>query len=127
MKKNALLFVAVLIISYLVAPYFGDLYNKFYPQHGSWIVSRNDSIFFAGLLLSYITLIPFAFELFGTENKKKWIIWSLLPIILLLLFADASNIYIPILVSVIAFTVAKLINLLISKLYYSNHPPMVTK
>ena len=124
--KNIVLFVAVLILSYFTAPYFGDWYNKFYPQHGSWIVSRSDSIFFAGLLLSYVVLIPFVFELFGTGNKKKWMMWSLLPIILLLLLADASNIYIPILASIIAFALAKIINFIISKFKHPN-PPMVVK
>lgn len=125
MKKNILLLVLVLVTSYFTAPYVGGVYDKFYPQYGDWIIGKNDSIFFAGFLLSYIALIPFVFGLFGVRGNKS-ILWFLLPVLLFLLFADSYHVYIPITFGLTGFALAKFLRLIISKLHHPN-PPMVIK
>jgi hypothetical protein len=126
--KNIILLAAVLVLSYYTAPYFGALYDKFSPQYdGSFIgVPKSLAVFVAGLPVAYVFFVPFLLEIFGTGNKKKWIMWSLLPPALLWIFADVYYIYVPIILAVIAFALAKLINFVISKIKRPN-PPMVIK
>ena len=110
--KNFLLFIAVLVLSYLTAPYFGILDDKFYPQQGvSFVgIGRASAILFAGLLLAYMFFIPFIFQLFGYGNKKKIILWLLVPLVLFYLYDSIKLSYIPIAMSLIGFGLAILIN-----------------
>lgn len=126
--KNLILLIAVLILSYFTAPYFGAWYDKFSPQYSnSFLGTGKDlSLFVAGLPVAYVFFVSFIFEIFGSGNKKKWILWSLLPAALLWISIDLYYIYVPIILGVIAFLLAKLINLLISKFKHPN-PPMVVK
>lgn len=99
-------FILVLVLSLVTAPYFGSWYDKFYPQSGDWAYGTADAIFFAGFLLSYVFLIPFMFGFFGLENRKKWILWSLLPVFLFFIYGAIKLIYIPIILALIGFCVA---------------------
>ncbi len=116
--KNVLLLVAVLILSYLTAPYFGSLYDKFSPQYNnSFLGTGKDlSIFIAGLPFAYVFFVPFLFELFGFGAKNKWIIWLLIPAVLLWISVDLYYIYLPIILCLIALLLAKLINFSFKKL-----------
>lgn len=124
MRKNILFFILVLVLSLVSAPYFGSWYNKFYPQSGGWIYSIADAVFFAGFLLSYIFLIPFMFELFRLENRKKWILWSLSPVFLFFIYGAINLVYIPLILSLIGFGAAWLLRKI-----FIRHPnsPMVVK
>jgi hypothetical protein len=126
--KNFLLLVAVLVLSCFTAPYFGALYDKFYPQNGSSFlgIGEETAVFVAGVPFAYMFLIPFVFELFGSGNKKKLILWALLPVVLFYLYDSVGLSYIPIILAIIAFALAKLVNFIISKLHHPN-PPMVIK
>jgi len=124
--RNLLLFVAVLILSYITAPYFGSWYDKFSPQYGSWIVSKDYAVFVAGLPVAYVFFTPFLFELFGTVNKRKWILWLMIPPALMWIEADRYYLYIPIIVGLVGFFAAQIINLIIKKFRHPN-PPMVVK
>jgi hypothetical protein len=124
--KNFALLAAVLVLSYFTAPYIGLWYDKFSPQYGSWIVGRNDAIFFAGMMISYVFFVPFIYGLFGIKKNKKWITWLLLPAILLWLSSDKYYFYIAVIFVAVALFLTKLINLIISKFRHPN-PPMVIK
>lgn len=128
MRKNILFFILVIVLSFVLAPYFGNFYNSIISQNDNSFLglSKETVVFVAGIPFAYVFLIPFVFELFGTGNKKKWILWSLLPVVLFYLYDSVSLSYIPILASIIGFVIAKFINLLISKLKHPN-PPMVVK
>lgn len=124
MRKNILFFILVLVLSLVTAPYFGSWYDGLYPQSGDWIYDKEDAIFFAGMLLSYVFLIPFIFEIFGSGNRKKWVLWSLLPIFLFLMYGGINFIYLPIVLSLIGFAFAWLIR----KIFIRHpNPPMVIK
>lgn len=128
MRKNILLLVLVLALCLVLAPYFGAFYNNIVSQYDNSFLglSKETVVFVAGIPFAYMFLIPFVFELFGTGNKKKWILWSLLPVVLFYLYDSVNVTYIPIILVLVAFALAKLINLTISKLNHSN-PPMVVK
>jgi len=116
--KNFLLLIAVFILSYLTAPYFGSFYDKFSLQYNnSFLGTGKDlSLFIAGLPVAYVFFVPFLYEIFGSGSKIKWILWLLLPPTLFWLSADRYYIYIPIILAIVAFFLAKLINFIISKL-----------
>ena len=128
MKRNILLFILVLVMSFATASYFGSLYNYFVPQDSSSMLgaSKDTAIFTAGIFFSYVFLVPLIFELFGMGSKKKWIVVSLVPVILFYLSDNIKLVYIPILTAIIGFLLAKIINFLISKFKHPN-PPMVVK
>ena len=88
MRKNILLFVLVLVLSFVTSSFFGNWYDKFIPQnsYGLFGVGRENAIIFTGIQLSYIFFIPFLFELIGVEKRRKWITWFLIPPLLLWLF-----------------------------------------
>jgi hypothetical protein len=126
--KNILLLVAVFIISHYTASYFGLIYNYFSPQHGSafWGPDKFGAITFVGSFLAYVFLVPFIFEIFGAGKKRIWMLCLLLPLALFWISADRYYIYVPIVLGIIAFAFAKLINFIISKFKHPN-PPMVVK
>jgi len=124
--KNFLLLIAVLILSYLMAPYLGAWYDKLSFQYGSFFFGRNDAVFFAGMFVSYTFFVPFMYGLFGIKKNKNWIIWLLCPAVLLWLGSDKYHFYIAIVFIITALLLAKLINIVISKLHRPN-PPMVIK
>jgi|SRR3989338_2913585 len=122
MRKNILLLILVLVLCLVVASYFGALYDKFSPQYsyGLFGVGRENAIIFAGIPFAYMFLIPFVFGMFGAGKKRKWILWSLLPVVLFYLYDSVSLIYIPIVAGLAGFLFATLINLLISKFKHPN-------
>lgn len=126
--KNILLLVIVLVLSYFTADYFGSWYDKFSPQYSnSFLGTGKDlSLFIAGIPFAYVFFVTFIFTLFGFRSRKKWLIWLLIPPLLLWLSADRYFIYLPVILGLIAFGLTVLINLLISKLRHSN-PPIVLK
>ncbi len=126
MRKNILLFVLVLTISFASASYVGGWYDKISPQYGSLFLGngKNAAVSFAGFLVSYVFFIPFIYSLFGFKKNKNWIIWLLLPVILLWFYADKYYFYIPVLLIIVAFLIAKLIQFIIFKLKRPN-PPII--
>ena len=113
--KNTLLFVVVFILSYFAASSVGTWYDTISFQHGDWIIGRNQAIFFAGSVISYIFFVPFIYGLFGIKQNKKWIMWLLLPAVLLVLGADKYHLYIPLLFIVTALVLSWLIGFIVRK------------
>lgn len=124
MRKNILFFILVLALSLVTAPYFGSWYDKFSFQDSSWTFDRDSAIFFAGILVSYVMLIPFVFELLGENNRRKLIIWLLIPVLLFWISADSNYIYIPVILALIGFCAAWLLRKVFIK---HPNPPMVVK
>ena len=117
MRKNILFFILAIALSLATAPYFGSWYDKFFPQQGEWIIGRNDSIFFAGFILSYIFFMPFFLWLFGEENRSKSIFWFLMPVVVFLLYANIREIYIPIIFGFVGFVLAFVVRKIFFKRY----------
>lgn len=124
--KKILLFIVVLVLSYFAASPVGTWYDTISPQHGGWMVGGNQAVFFAGMVVSYIFFIPFIYGLFGIKRNKNWIIWSILPAVLLMFGADKYHFYIPVLLIIGALALVWLIRFIISKFRRPN-PPMVVK
>ena len=126
MRRNILLLILVLVICLVVASYFGSWYDRVDPQYGGWITSKEDAMVFAGFILAYVLLVPFVFKLLGIGSQNKWIGWLVAPVFLMYIGYNWKLFYIPIVLLLIGFWLAKLINLIISKFKHPN-PPMVVK
>jgi hypothetical protein len=130
MRKNifsVLLIAIAIILSYYTACFFGYIYDHLFPfeLNSGWIGSSQSLQFVRGISLSlifFITVFTYSW-LF-----KKWtsMLWFISPLLLWEVVMDLRHIYIPILLIIIAFALAKLINLIISKFKQSN-PPMIVK
>lgn len=116
--KNLGLLLVVLVLSYLTAEYFGNWYDNFSPQYGSsfWGISRDASIEFTGSIVAYVFFTVFVYGLSGFKQNRIWISALLVPALILWFYADRYHIYLPIILGLIAFAIAKIINLIISKL-----------
>jgi|GEM_PF-2232628 len=118
--KKVLLFVVVLVLCYLTASYIGSWYDTVSYQGGSIFIDRSVSVPLAGFIISYIFFIPFIYGLFGIKRNKYWIIWPLLPAVLLIFGADKYHFYIPVLLIVAAIALAWIIRFIISKFRHPN-------
>jgi len=114
--KNIILLIVVLILSYFTASCFGAWYDKFAPQHDSLFgASKNITNGVVGLPFAYVFFTAFLFKLFGSGNKKHWIICLLVPAGLVFGLADLQHIYLPIILSLVAFYLAKVILMIYAK------------
>jgi hypothetical protein len=116
MIKKISLFVVVLLVSYWSSEYVGFLYDNMSFQDGGLMGSRNQAIALAGFFISYIFLIPFVFGLLGIKQNKKLITVALLPVMLLVIWADTSTFYVPILVVATALTLSFIIRSVLLKI-----------
>ena len=126
--KNIILLVIVLFLSYFTAEYFCSWYDYFVPQYDNSLLSLSrEGIFtLVGIPFAYIFFLIIVFQLFGSNNKNKWILALLIPPTLLWLSIDPNHIYLPLILGFIAFGFSQLINILISKFKHLN-PPIVLK
>jgi len=113
--KKVLLLIVVLVISCLTASYVGVWYDQISYQGGSIFVDRSVTVPFAGAVASYIFFIPLVYGLFGIKRNKNWIIWLLLPAVLLVFGADKYHFYIPVLLIATALLLGWLINFILRK------------
>lgn len=127
--KNVGLLSLVLVLSYFTAEWFGSWYDKFSPQiDDSWFsLSKGALTSIVGFPLAYIFFAIFIFQIFGFGNKKKLVIWLLIPALLFFGAGDLEHIYLPIILGLVAFTLAKLIKFLISKFRHHNLPMVIEK
>lgn len=118
--KNFILLIVVVVLSYFPDVILGNWYHiNIARQHGSFFVGLNDAIAFAGFLLAYIFFTTLVFGLFGFRKNKNWIIVLLIVPALLWLSSDPYHIYIPIAFGLAGFILAKLTNLIISKIKHA--------
>lgn len=120
--KNLGLLVVVLVLSYFTANYFGSWYDHFSPQYDdSWFsLTKQELIFITGIPFSYIFFLIPLFELFASGNKKNWIIWLLVPPFLYFASGDIKHIYLPILLGIIAWGLAALLQKIFKRNSISN-------
>ena len=114
--KNILLLVVVLILSYYTAIYFGVLYDIFTPgalDSGAWIGTLKAWQAIIGFPFAYIFFTTLLFQTFAWGNRNKWTGWLLAPAFLFFAAGDLKHIYIPIILALIAWIVAKLIGKLL--------------
>ena len=121
MKRNILLFILVLVLCLVLAPYFGNWYNLIDHQYGGWITGEKGAVVFVGFILAYVFLTPLIFKLFGKNNQNKLIGWLVSPVFLLYAGYNWKLLYIPILTAITGFLLAKIINFIISKI---KHPQL---
>jgi len=126
MRKNILLLILALSICLVIAPYLGNLYDRIDPQYGGWISDKEGALLLAGFLLAYTLVVPFVFKLIGTNNQNKWITGLVFPVILIYIGYNWRLVFIPSILGVTGFILAKLIRFTISKFKHPN-PPMVVK
>ncbi len=109
--KNILLLVAVLVLSYFTADYFGSWYDKFAPLYDRSLIglSKGDLMSLTGIPFAYIFFTVMLFKLFGLGNKNKWIGWLLVPPFLFFASGDLKHIYLPIVLALVALGLATLL------------------
>jgi len=115
--KNLLLVVLAVLAGYLLATYFGQIYNYFVPQNNDSIFSLSQKAIYwlAGFPFAYTLFIPFLFQAFGAQHKKTWVIVLLVPAALLWLASDLAHIYLPVILGAIGWFLGKGINKIFSK------------
>ncbi len=110
--KNTLLLIAVLVLSYFSASYFGSWYDNFTPGllgDTAWIGTTSAWQSVIGFPFAYIFFTILLFKLFGTGNRNKWIGWLLVPPLLFFGSGDLKHIYLPIILGLIALGLSKVI------------------
>ncbi|MBI2673978.1 MAG: hypothetical protein HYX23_01725 [Candidatus Zambryskibacteria bacterium] len=109
--KNFLLFVVILVLSYLAAEYFGALYDKFSPLYDRSLIgfSKEDLISLTGVPFAYIFFTVLLFKLFGSGNTDKWVGWLLVLPFLFFASGDLKHIHLPIILALITFGLAALL------------------
>lgn len=93
MKRNILLFFALVVLSVLLAIPFANLfvYNFVFNYYGSWFVTDNVAHFANGFPFVYILLSPLIFGLWGLGRKWLWVGISLLPILYILYYIESDT------------------------------------
>jgi len=116
--KNLGLLIVVLVISYFTAEYFGNWYDKFSPLYSSSLfpIPKDGLIIIAGFPLSYIFFLIIIFKSYAWGDRNKWTGWLLAPAFLFFAVGDLKHIYLPIILALIAFGLAKLALFLHSKI-----------
>jgi hypothetical protein len=115
--KNILLLVITVGLSYYCAEFFGSWYDKFSPQYStSWLSpGKQGLIFLVGFPFAYTFFLPLLFQLFGSENKKKWSMWLLVPPFILFGLGDLKHIYLPIIIVLLGYSLGYGIRKLLGK------------
>ncbi len=116
-RRNLLFVGLALVLSLITASHFGTWYDKFSPQYGGWTTSKEGAVDFAGFILSYVFFIPLIFGIFGIKQNKKWILWLLIPVLVLVLSADQYHFYIPLGLVLAGGIIGYILNLLGKKLF----------
>lgn len=110
--KNILLFVVVMVASYLTSLYFGGVYDNLTPGllgGKAWIGTTKAWQSIIGFPFAYIFFTILSFKLFAFGNRNKWIEWLLVPPFLFFASGDLRHIYLPIVLAMIALGLAALL------------------
>jgi hypothetical protein len=116
MRRNTFLVIFALLASFISADYFGNLYSKLAPNtlNGAWIGGSSWE-FVIGFPFAYILFVTLFIGIYGSGNKNKWIIWLLVPALLFFASGDIKHIYLPILLALLSFGLATLLQKLFKK------------
>ncbi len=93
MKRNIVLFFALVVLSVLLAIPFANfvVYNSVFNYYGSWFVTEDVAHFANGFPFVYILLSPLIFGLWGLGRKWLWVGISLLPILYFLYYIESET------------------------------------
>lgn len=125
---SILLVLVALVCAYYSASFFGKIYNDLFPNelNSGWIGGGQSLYFLRGISLSLLFfMIMFTYPwVFKTVRKTMWF---LIPIALWEIAFDPDKIYIPIILSLIGFSLAWLVRKGISKFRHHNLPMVINK
>jgi hypothetical protein len=109
--KNLLLLIAVLVLSYLTATYFGSFYSYFSPQTDGTLIglSKEGLAFVAGLPFAFIFFLISIFCSLTPMGHKKIVGWLLVPPFIFFGSGDITHIYLPIILALVAWGLATLL------------------
>jgi len=114
MKINKfLLFVVVLIFSYLSAGFWGALYSQLLnlpSGFSGFIVSDAVRNIINGIPSSYTFFLLLLFTAFGGEKKYRWILILLIPAMIFEITLDLSHIYFPVAVGLLGWGLGMLVS-----------------
>ncbi len=90
MKRNLLLFLALVSSSSLISIFLGEkISTSLFPFAGSWIVPFEIIHFVNSFPFVYYFLAPFLFLSWGEGKKWVWIIVSVLPLVIIEIYIGA--------------------------------------
>jgi len=121
---NLSLVILSIIISYLLAPHFGSVYDKFSPQRGSLFGGPKE-------VTNFVTGFPFALTFFtilllktvSARQVKNWIFIIGVLLIIFWAYVDGEHIYLPALIAAVAWFLGEGIRKLIARKKIAGTPP----
>lgn len=118
MKRNILLFVLSISLSFLTAEYVGYLFDIFEPQTNAsfWGPTKEGMVYFFGFILSYLVFETILIQLFGVNNKNKWLCITLLPVFIFFIVFDWKLMYIPFIIFALSYFMENLFIKIMNKL-----------
>lgn len=114
--KNLLIVILTLVISYLVSPWAGNVYQYVSNDPGTWVDLRG--VF--GLPLAYIFFLTLLFTAFGDTKKYWWIGTLLIPALWFEIYFDLSHIYFPIALGLVGWLIGFGISKLLAHKYFTS-------
>ncbi len=112
--KNIGLLVGSIVLALLFGYYFGAIYFRFFPYYGGFFsFGPSFDQFLIGLPAAYLSFLFFLFTAFGDHHKYYWAGIAAIPVILLLIDADTTYLFIHIPFPIIGWLIGWGINKLI--------------
>ena len=109
--KNVFIAIIVFVISYLISPWAGNVYQYITHDPGTWTDLR--SVF--GLPLAYIFFLTLLFSSFGDKYKYWWIGILLIPALWFEVYFDLPHFYFPVLLGLLGWGIGFGISKLLTK------------
>lgn len=109
--KNLSIVILTLVISYLISPWAGNIYQYVSNDSGTWVDLRG--VF--GLPLAYTFFLPLLFTAFGDNKKYWWLGILLIPALWFEIYFDLSHLYFPLLLGLLGWAIGFGISKLLAK------------
>ena len=102
-----------------MATWFGKIYDYFSPLYDRSIfaLTKDQLISMTGGPFAYVFFLILIFGTMGFKEKKNWIMWLLIPPLLFFGSGDIKHIYLPIILGLIAFGLAKILRILYLRVF----------
>ncbi len=106
-------FVLAIILSVILTPFFGGLYDEFSPPTGRWFWGPSHPEYIPGFIIAYLFFFPLFIISLLEKKKITWLLIGIFPIIFLNLWEVDG---VELLMSFTVFTIGSLLGLLSAKL-----------